>query len=325
MFTISFLVGLVLRGCCARFRTGVPRGGIWFYGDVSRGKPVFRVGVSRPCETPLRNLMGVAALTVDMPEGQVTLGEVDSLTNDEESTVPVCIIATQPTRSELAHVVSQCIAHASQLVDTGFDATDRAEFAAAVKSGDIDVSPLARMARDVAFAIEVDGRQHVDNALRVTRNEGVGRIVIDSFTSLGENIEEIRDRIEEAVDAGAELHVTETATTINSDSAGAVLGVLDGLNSVGVELQRSASIADVREWLDNRDSTDGGRAPLGFTYTDEGELVTSEEFDDVRAVLSLVDSGEMSKRAAADRLDCVPRTVGRALDKASRYGLDDEG
>lgn len=104
-----------------------------------------------------------------------------------------------------------------------------------------------------------------------------------------------------------------------------MLGVLDLLDESGVELQRAAEIRDVRDWLNGRSLPDRGRAPLGFTY-DDGEVVPGENYDEVRAVLSMVldDSPDgLSKRKAAERLGVAPRTVGRALDNLARYGLDD--
>ena len=80
-----------------------------------------------------------------------------------------------------------------------------------------------------------------------------------------------------------------------------------------------------RDWADGIDR-DRGRAPLGFTYNNSGTVVPGENYDEVRAVLSMVldDSPEsLSKRKAAERLDVAPRTVGRALDHLDRYGLED--
>lgn len=118
--------------------------------------------------------------------------------------------------------------------------------------------------------------------------------------------------------------MTETATTIDSTTVDAVLGVLDGLDSVGAEVQREKRIEAARDWLDDRDVAAGGRAPLGFEW-EHGELVPVDEMDHVCGVLELVDTGDLSKRRAADRLDASPRTITRCLEEEERrvmYGLD---
>lgn len=109
---------------------------------------------------------------------------------------------------------------------------------------------------------------------------------------------------------------------IDSDSADAVMGVLDSLDTGGVELQSAAAVRDVHDWLDGKDTHSHGRLPLGFDKVD-GELVPAGNIDDVRAVLSMNPGpeGDISKREAADRLGVSTRTINRALDNLDRYGL----
>jgi hypothetical protein len=61
-----------------------------------------------------------------------------------------------------------------------------------------------------------------------------------------------------------------------------------------------------------------GRPPLGFEVQ-AGQLVRSENYEQVANVLRAVDNGDLSKRAAADELDTSRRTIGRALDNRERY------
>lgn len=274
--------------------------------------------------------MAMATQHVDMagtlPDDQVTLGEIDTDTGTDSDSegARYCVIIRKPTRTELGDAASSCLAHAAQLVDGGMDAADRASLASNIKSGEIDLSPDAHAVPGGGLAVGIAGRDHVDNGLSVTEHQDdIKFVVVDNLATLGATIKEIHGRVDRVVSAGAELHVTDTGVLIDSDTADAVLGVLDGLDRAGVALQRDARIDDVRDWLDGRDPSVGGRAPLGFRWED-GELVTVDEFDQIRAVLDLVDVGEMSKRHAADRLGTSPRTVTRALsaDRRRLYGLD---
>jgi DNA invertase Pin-like site-specific DNA recombinase len=177
----------------------------------------------------------------------------------------------------------------------------------------------------LVFGINSD-REHVDAGVADVDRGPVTDVVVDSIETLGETHSEIRDRLDTIVESGADLHLNDTGVVIDSETGKSVLGVLDSLDRGGVELQRAAKVQDVRDWLGSKDLPSRGRAPLGFTY-DDGEVVTAENYDDVRAVLSLVldDSPDgLSKRKAAEKLGVAPRTIGRALDNLGRYGLEEE-
>lgn len=63
-----------------------------------------------------------------------------------------------------------------------------------------------------------------------------------------------------------------------------------------------------------------GPAPLGFDK-DDGRLIEAEDYHEVVATLEMVQKGDLSKRKAADRIDCSRSTVSRALDRGELYGL----
>jgi hypothetical protein len=177
----------------------------------------------------------------------------------------------------------------------------------------------------LVFGINSD-REHVDAGVADVDRGPETDVVVDSIETLGETHSEIRDRVDTIVESGADLHLNDTGVVIDSESSKSVLGVLDSLDRGGVELQRAAKVQDVRDWLGSKELPDRGRAPLGFTY-DDGELVTAENYDEVRAVLSMVlddDPDSLSQRKAAESLDVAPRTIGRALDNLTRYGLDED-
>lgn len=68
----------------------------------------------------------------------------------------------------------------------------------------------------------------------------------------------------------------------------------------------------------------GGRPPLGFEAY-QGRLRPAEDYEDVCTQLQRVEEGSMSKRRAAERLDCSARTITNILEDAERrqmYHLD---
>ncbi|MFB6178245.1 MAG: helix-turn-helix domain-containing protein [Halorientalis sp.] len=249
--------------------------------------------------------------------------DADSESADER----YLVIAHHPTRRALADAVRSCLAHANQIVDEGgVDAARRARYSRLIASGDLPLNDDGFTVPGGGFACGIEDRQCVRHAVRVVEtNDDMRHVVVDNLATFGETQAEVRDHIETIVQSGAELHVNDTGVVIDSDSADEVLGVLDSLDRGGVNLQRAATVRDVRAWIDDRSLPDRGRAPLGFEYVD-GELVTADEFDEVRGVLLMVldeSPDGLSKRKAAERLGCAPRTVGRALDNLDRYGLED--
>lgn len=63
-----------------------------------------------------------------------------------------------------------------------------------------------------------------------------------------------------------------------------------------------------------------GPAPLGFEK-DDGQLIESGNYHEVVAALDMVQKDELSKRKAAERLDCARSTVSRARERSELYGL----
>lgn len=63
-----------------------------------------------------------------------------------------------------------------------------------------------------------------------------------------------------------------------------------------------------------------GRPPLGFEKQD-GRLIEGENYDQVCAVLDMVEKDELSKREAAQELDSSRSTIRRAMDRSELYGL----
>jgi hypothetical protein len=263
-------------------------------------------------------------------ENQMQLTDIDGgqITEDDADGPVVCVIVHEPTRRELADTTRSCLAHASQIISSDWtDSADRAELGRLIATGEYPLDGTVKRKRGHGLAVGVDpGRGHVAEAVTAVEQSQVTDVIVNNLVALGESHAEIRERVDVLVSEDAALHLNDTGVVIDSDSADAVSGVLDSLDRGDIELQRAAKVQDVRDWLGSKELPDRGRAPLGFTY-DDGELVTAENYDEVRAVLSMVrddDPDSLSRRKAAERLDVAPRTVGRALDNLDRYGLEED-
>lgn len=265
-------------------------------------------------------------------ENQMQLTDIEGgqITEDDADGPVVCVIVHEPTRRELADATRSCLAHASQIISSDWtDSADRAELGRLIATGEYPLDATVKRKHGHGLVVGVDpDREHVAEGVAAVDRTSVTDVIVNNLVALGESHAEIRDQVDVLVRGGASLHLNDTGAEIDSGNCDALLGGLISLDKAGVELQRAAEVQDVRDWLDNRSLPDRGRAPLGFEYVD-GELVTAENFDEVRAVLSMARAGpdgerELSKRKAADRLGVAPRTVGRALDNLDRYGLEEE-
>lgn len=261
-------------------------------------------------------------------ENQMTLADIDNIDDTDSDGDKYCVIVHQPTRRELGDASRSCLAHANQIVDgRGVDSTDRAKAGRNITTGEL--YDRAVPITGGGIAVGVDREPIVTNGVSVSeKTDDIRHVVVDSLNTLGEDHAEIRDRVETLVSAGVTVYLNDTAAEIDSANCDALLAGLLSLDKAGVELQREAEVQDVRDWIGSKELPDRGRAPLGFEYVD-GELVTAENYDEVRAVLSLARADpdgdrELSKRKAADRLGVAPRTIGRALDNLARYGLEGE-
>lgn len=70
----------------------------------------------------------------------------------------------------------------------------------------------------------------------------------------------------------------------------------------------------------NEENYHHGPAPLG-AEKDDGRLIEAENSHDVVAVLDMVQKDDLSKRKAAERLDCASSPIGRSIDRAELYGI----
>jgi len=89
------------------------------------------------------------------------------------------------------------------------------------------------------------------------------------------------------------------------------------------EWQARVKQMNTREGIAARQQQDDyhhGPAPLGFEK-DDGQLIEAEHYHDVVAVIEMVQKDELSKRKAAERLECARSTINRALERSELYGL----
>jgi DNA invertase Pin-like site-specific DNA recombinase len=151
-------------------------------------------------------------------------------------------------------------------------------------------------------------------------------VVANSVSRVSRSIRDLDKTVERLVDENdAELHIISEGLRMTGESDPYQKAMLQ-LLGVFAELEAEMTRQRVREGIQTRMNNDDyhhGPAPLGFDK-DDGYLVESGNFDQVRTVLEMVLDDELSKRRAARQLDSSRRTVNRALERLELYNLDEK-
>ena len=150
-------------------------------------------------------------------------------------------------------------------------------------------------------------------------------IVTTSVSRLARSVRDFEDVVDRIVDdAGTELHIINEGFEIRPDDTDPYQRAMLQMLSVFAELEAEMAQARTREGLRTRMQNDEyhhGPAPLGFEKND-GRLIEAANFDHVAVTLQEVADDRLSKRKAAQELDCARATINRALDRAELYGID---
>ncbi|WP_408959413.1 hypothetical protein [Natrinema sp. 74] len=258
-----------------------------------------------------------------MPQVDITEFGTDDGNEAESDTAgkAFVVVVTAETWGEVDDSLRPALAATRTVAGSGLGAAERDDITRSVVNQEVELPATVGVDRQGLIGVGSSASDvDIDSAIGYATRSEIPHFFVNNLVTLGESPGEIADRVRELVDAGVEVHVVSQGFDITEDNADAVLGVLDGLDTDGLELQRRADVRDVQRWLP--DNAQAGRPPLGYEKVD-GELVPGPRFDAVRAVISVRLNEDIPKQKAADRLGVSPRTITRAEENAGRYGLDD--
>lgn len=245
-------------------------------------------------------------------------------TDDDGDTAGETFVAvvTAESRAAMDAPLRQVLAATRTVAGSGLGAAERDEFARRAVNREVSLPATVGVDKQGFVGVGPSASAvDIDSAIGSATVREIPHFFVDSFVDFGESHGAIADRVRELVDGGVEVHVVSQGFDIDSANCEHVLGVLDGLDAAGLDLQRRADVRDIQRWLP--DSAQAGRPPLGFEKVD-GELVPGPRIDEVRAVISMRLTGDIPKQKAADRLGVSPRTITRAEANPGRYGLEGE-
>ena len=148
-------------------------------------------------------------------------------------------------------------------------------------------------------------------------------VVVLSISRICRSISDLERTASRLEDYDVELHIISEGLTLRPGESDPYQTALFQLLGVFAELEANMAQQRTKEGIAARQQNDDyhhGPAPLGFEK-DDGRLVEKSGYHDVVTTLESVQKGNLSKRKAAQRLDCGRKTIGRALDRAHLYGL----
>ena len=182
--------------------------------------------------------------------------------------------------------------------------------------GDLDVY------RDKSTGTDVD-RSGYQQMMTDAETGDLDAVVVHSVSRICRSISDLERTASRLEDAGVELHIVSEGLTLRPDEDDPYQTALLQLLGVFAELEANMAQQRTKEGIAARQANEDyhhGPAPLGFEK-DDGRLVEDDQYHDVAATLDMVAKGDLSKRKAAQRLDCARSTVNRALDRGGLYGV----
>lgn len=177
--------------------------------------------------------------------------------------------------------------------------------------------------RDKSTGTNTERRGYRDmmDAVRAGEHKAV---ITTSVSRLARSIRDLDKTVEDIVDkSDTALHIISESFEIRPDEDDPYQKAMFRLLGVFAELEAELAQQRTREGLSSKMESDDyhhGRAPLGFAKED-GTLYEGDQYDEVCAVLDMVQKETLSQRKAAERLDTSRTTIRRALERAELYGI----
>lgn len=149
-------------------------------------------------------------------------------------------------------------------------------------------------------------------------------VVVKEMSRIARSVRDLMRTIDRLRDHDVALHFIDDPVTIEPEKQDPTQDLIIQVLGAVAEFEAKITQQRVREGIAVRMESEEyhhGPAPIGFKKND-GNLIETESYDRVCAVLEMVRDGELSQRKAAARLECSRPTIKRAIDdRAELYAL----
>lgn len=151
----------------------------------------------------------------------------------------------------------------------------------------------------------------------------VDHVVVHEISRLARSLQDLERTVSRITDNETAVHFVRDGLSFGDGKERPMHRLQMQMLGAFAEWQARVKQMNTKEGIAARQQEDEyhhGRPPLGFEK-DDGRLIEGENYDQVCAVLDMVQKGELSKRKAARELDTSRATISRALERGNNYGL----
>lgn len=151
----------------------------------------------------------------------------------------------------------------------------------------------------------------------------IDHVVVHEISRLARSLQDLERTVSRITDNDTAVHFVRDGLSFGDGKERPMHRLQMQMLGAFAEWQARVKQMNTREGIAARKREEGyhhGRPPLGFEKND-GHLIEGPKFDQVCAVLDMVEKGTLSKRKAARELDTSRTTIGRAVEREDLYGL----
>lgn len=167
-------------------------------------------------------------------------------------------------------------------------------------------------------------RESYQQLMRNVDEGTVDVVVVKDMSRIARSVRDLMRTVDRLRENDVALHFIDDPVQVDPDDDDPTQDLMLQILGAVAEFEAKITQQRVRDGIAARQESDEyhhGPAPLGFEK-DDGHLRETAEYDRVCTVLDMVESGELSKREAAKRLDTSRPTIRRSInDRPELYGL----
>ncbi|RAW45410.1 resolvase [Halorubrum sp. 48-1-W] len=159
--------------------------------------------------------------------------------------------------------------------------------------------------------------------METLEGEDIEHVVVHEISRLARSLQDLERTVSRITDNGTAIHFVRDGLSFGDGKEQPMNRLQMQMLGAFAEWQARVKQMNTKEGIAARQDEDDyhhGRPPLGFEKND-GQLIEGENYGQVCAVLDMVVKGDLSKRKAAQELDSSRKTIDRAIDRGSLYGI----
>jgi len=157
----------------------------------------------------------------------------------------------------------------------------------------------------------------------VVQDDDADHVVVHEISRLARSLQDLERTVSRITDNEAAVHFVRDGLSFGDGKERPMHRLQMQMLGAFAEWQAGVKQMNTKEGIAARQQEDDyhhGRPPLGFEK-DDGRLIEGENYDQVCAILDMVQKEELSKRKAAEEIGTSRSTISRSLDRGKLYTI----